>query len=110
LREDIQSSGPEAGHNSIEDAVTALKLWRKYLEFVDAGILESMIDEIWVKGKACDFRVPAERFGRAGAGTESAPGTPRRKLSGGSRVGTPGTGGIGGGLNGGRELFGSPLR
>jgi PAB-dependent poly(A)-specific ribonuclease subunit 2 len=109
LREDIQSSGPEAGHNSIEDAVTALKLWRKYLEFVDAGILESMIDEIWVKGKACDFRVPAERFGRGGVGMESAPGTPRRKLSGGSRVGTPGTGGAGG-VAGGRELFGSPLR
>jgi PAB-dependent poly(A)-specific ribonuclease subunit 2 len=114
LREDIQSSGPEAGHNSIEDAATALKLWRKYLEFVDAGILESMIDEIWVKGKACDFRVPAERFGKgsnAGAG-DSAPGTPRRKLSGGSRVGTPGTGvSVGGsGVNGARELFGSPLR
>ncbi|GAB7329119.1 hypothetical protein MBLNU13_g00950t2 [Cladosporium sp. NU13] len=112
LREDIQSSGPEAGHNSIEDAATALKLWRKYLEFVDAGILESMIDEIWVKGKACDFKVPAERFGKAGAGAESAPGTPRRKLSGGSRVGTPGTGvsAAGSGLNGARELFGSPLR
>lgn len=114
LREDIQSSGPEAGHNSIEDAATALKLWLKYLEFVDAGILESMIDEIWVKGKACDFRVPAERFGKgsgAGAG-DSAPGTPRRKLSGGSRVGTPGTGvSVGGsGVNGARELFGSPLR
>jgi PAB-dependent poly(A)-specific ribonuclease subunit 2 len=112
LREDIQSSGPEAGHNSIEDAATALKLWRKYLEFVDAGILEDMIDEIWIKGKACDFKVPAERFGKAAAGVESAPGTPRRKLSGGSRVGTPGTGvSVGGsGLNGARELFGSPLR
>jgi len=112
LREDIQSSGPEAGHNSIEDAATALKLWRKYLEFVDAGILESMIDEIWVKGKACDFKVPAERFGKTTGGMESAPGTPRRKLSGGSRVGTPGTGASmgGSGLNGARELFGSPLR
>jgi PAB-dependent poly(A)-specific ribonuclease subunit 2 len=112
LREDIQSSGPEAGHNSIEDAATALKLWRKYLEFVDAGILEDMIDEIWIKGKACDFKVPAERFGKSAAGVESAPGTPRRKLSGGSRVGTPGTGvSVGGsGLNGARELFGSPLR
>lgn len=100
LKEDIQSAG-EQGHDSIEDAATALKLWRKYLEFVDAGILEAMIDEIWVKGKAYDFRVPMDRDRRLGA--ESLPGTPKRRLSGGtgtgSRVGTPG-----------REGWGSPLK
>jgi hypothetical protein len=67
-----------------------------------------MIDEIWVKGKACDFKVPAERYGKNGGGSDSLPGTPRRKMSGGSRVGTPGGSGVV--LNGGREAFGSPLR
>lgn len=103
LNIDIQSSpqdpnsGTAIGHDSIEDAATALKLWRKYLEFVDAGVLEPMLDEIWAKGKAYDFRVPAAR-----SVGESLPGTPRRRMSGGagSRVGTPG----------GRETWGSPLK
>lgn len=83
LKEDIQQNSDE-GHDSIEDAQTALKLWRKYLEYMDAGILENMIDEIWLKGKAFDFRVPAERdrsmrnSNGAGSASGSAPGTPKR--------------------------------
>jgi PAB-dependent poly(A)-specific ribonuclease subunit 2 len=105
LNIDIQSAGPDMGHDSIEDAATALKLWRKYLEFVDAGILEAMLDEIWVRGKACDFRVPAERFA-SGKTAESLPGTPRRRRSGSSRVCTPGQQGFAVV----REVWGSPLR
>ena len=101
LNEDIQQNVAE-GHDSIEDARTALKLWRKYLEYVDAGILEQMKDDIWIKGKAMDFRVPAERHGRLAVSetpTGSAPGTPVRRPVSVVRIGTPG-----------RSEFGSPLR
>lgn len=55
LQEDIQRS-TDIGHDSIEDARTALKLWRKYLEYENAGVLETIMDEIWHKGRATDFK------------------------------------------------------
>jgi len=86
LKEDIQSEG-EKGHDSVEDARTALKLWRKYEEFVDAGILESMLEEIFDKGRETNFKPPAmlkaEREGEMYARPEtptSAPGTPARRV------------------------------
>ncbi|KAL8949374.1 MAG: hypothetical protein Q9222_004510 [Ikaeria aurantiellina] len=54
LKEKIQS----VTHDSIEDAFTALKLWRKYQEFEDAGILEEMIDEIYTAGRKYNYKVP----------------------------------------------------
>ncbi|KAL8693931.1 MAG: hypothetical protein Q9218_001345 [Villophora microphyllina] len=54
LKENIQSET----HDSIEDAHTALKLWRKYQEFEDAGIVEKMVDEIYTAGKKLNYKVP----------------------------------------------------
>jgi PAB-dependent poly(A)-specific ribonuclease subunit 2 len=54
LREKIQ----EDTHDSIEDATTALKLWRKYEEFVDAGVLEQMLNDIYATGREVGFRAP----------------------------------------------------
>ena len=54
LKEDIQIKT----HDSIEDARTALKLYRKYLEYDDAGIMEPMLAEIAQTGKSCNFRPP----------------------------------------------------
>ncbi|KAL8812238.1 MAG: hypothetical protein Q9200_001179 [Gallowayella weberi] len=54
LKENIQSET----HDSIEDAFTALKLWRKYQEFENAGILEKMIDEIYTTGRKLNYKVP----------------------------------------------------
>jgi PAB-dependent poly(A)-specific ribonuclease subunit 2 len=91
LGEDIQQSA-DAGHDSIEDARTALKLWRKYLEFQHAGILETIMDEIWLKGRATDFKVPMKMMGGGAmmqgdvTPTPSAPGTPARVVV---RLGTP---------------------
>ncbi|KAL8715925.1 MAG: hypothetical protein Q9220_000592 [cf. Caloplaca sp. 1 TL-2023] len=62
LKENIQSET----HDSIEDAFTALKLWRKYQEFEDAGILEKMIDEIYTAGRKYNYKVPekgSEKWG-----------------------------------------------
>ncbi|EMC99672.1 hypothetical protein BAUCODRAFT_119247 [Baudoinia panamericana UAMH 10762] len=55
LEEDIQQD-LAAGHDSIEDARTAYKLWRKYLQFVDDGSLEEVMDDIWQQGRRMDFK------------------------------------------------------
>jgi PAB-dependent poly(A)-specific ribonuclease subunit 2 len=57
LKEDIQLET----HDSIEDARTALKLYRKYLEFDDAGILEAMLEDIYKAGRATNFKPPRGR-------------------------------------------------
>lgn len=54
LKEDIQMET----HDSIEDARTALKLYRKYLEFDDAGILETMLQDIYRAGRDVNFKPP----------------------------------------------------
>ncbi|KAK5167002.1 poly(A)-specific ribonuclease [Saxophila tyrrhenica] len=100
LGEDIQQN-LVAGHDSIEDARTALKLWRKYLEYEDAGLVERIKDDIYYRGKAYDFKVPVGRDGKRMPETPhaSAPGTPERKPVGVARINTPA-----------RSDFGSPLR
>ena len=82
LKEDIQQEG-DKGHDSVEDARTALKLWRKYQEFVDAGILESILEEIFDRGRETNFKAPsalrAEREEDARPETPgSMPSTPAR--------------------------------
>lgn len=54
LKEDIQLET----HDSIEDARTALKLYRKYLEFEDAGILETMLQDIYRAGRDINYKPP----------------------------------------------------
>ncbi|KAJ4371394.1 poly(A)-specific ribonuclease [Neocucurbitaria cava] len=54
LKEKIQ----EDTHDSIEDATTALKLWRKHQEFVDAGVLEQMLNDIYATGSQMRFKAP----------------------------------------------------
>jgi len=108
LREDIQQHATE-GHDSIEDARTALKLWRKHLEYEEAGILEQVKDEIWVKGKALDFKVPLTGTGEEKEAKKlpetprsSAPSTPVRRPAS--------VHGVGGAVRTARLEFGSPLK
>ncbi|KAF5000767.1 hypothetical protein FGRMN_1535 [Fusarium graminum] len=54
LKEDIQMET----HDSIEDSRTALKLYKKYLEFQDAGILETMLQDIYRAGREVNFKPP----------------------------------------------------
>lgn len=100
LGEDIQRN-LASGHDSIEDARTALKLWRKYLELEQAGTVEKIKDEIFYTGKSTDYKVPVGRDGRRLPETPaaSAPGTPERKPVGLARIGTPA-----------RSDYGSPLK
>lgn len=57
LKEDIQLET----HDSIEDAKTALKLYRKYQEFKDAGILQAMVDEVYRIGHGMNYKPPAAK-------------------------------------------------
>ena len=63
LKEDIQKET----HDSIEDARSALKLWRKFEEFVDRGVQESMVDEVYREGRKWGFKPPGEGGGGGGA-------------------------------------------
>ncbi|ERS99373.1 hypothetical protein HMPREF1624_04573 [Sporothrix schenckii ATCC 58251] len=54
LKENIQLET----HDSIEDARTALKLYRKFLEYEDAGILETQLQEIYREGRDTNFKPP----------------------------------------------------
>lgn len=102
LKEDIQLET----HDSIEDARTALGLYRKFLEFQDAGILETMLQDIYRRGREVNFKPPrkegAECAGAvtgAGAGAatpplpEGAGAPPRTPVKGSSGVGFGGRSG-----------------
>lgn len=93
LHEDIQ----QETHDSIEDARTALRLWRKYEEFADAGVVEGMLEEIYRQGKKWGYKPPvpgdiSTPFGRGGGKrSESAGGgsTPPRQIGRQAGPGTP---------------------
>jgi PAB-dependent poly(A)-specific ribonuclease subunit 2 len=99
LREKIQ----EDTHDSIEDATTALKLWRKYEEFVDAGVLEQMLDDIYATGSQVRFRAPGSANGKERTGGMDTPDPGSAEKSG--VLTTPRKGGAFG-----RVGFRSPMR
>ena len=45
-------------HDSIEDSRTALRLYRKYLEYEDAGVVDEVFDRIYSEGLRNNFRPP----------------------------------------------------
>lgn len=76
LKESIQQDT----HDSIEDATTALKLWRKYEEFVDAGVLEQMLNDVYATGSQVKFKAPGsggKAMGGHARGSGSAVGVGR---------------------------------
>lgn len=60
------------GHDSIEDARMALRLWKKFQEYEDAGIVAQMLEEIFREGSKLGFRPPPKN---ATAVVLSRPGT-----------------------------------
>ncbi|KAF2453731.1 PAB-dependent poly(A)-specific ribonuclease subunit PAN2 [Lineolata rhizophorae] len=54
LREHIQTRE----HDSVEDACTALRLYRKYQEFVDAGVLDRMLADVYARGREVGWKAP----------------------------------------------------
>ena len=112
LKEDVQLGN----HDSIEDAHTALKLLRKFEEYRDAGIIDTMIDEVYREGKKWGYKPPgeAEALARSERGDGNSLRVPSGILEGSetpgmsqgqSGPGTPNRRPVGKG-----EYFESPLR
>jgi PAB-dependent poly(A)-specific ribonuclease subunit 2 len=57
LKEDIQT----VTHDSVEDARTALALYKKYLEIKAAGNFEKVMEELYAEGKKLNFRPPNQK-------------------------------------------------
>lgn len=83
-------------HDSIEDARIALKLYRKYLEFEDAGITKKILAEVYAVGDSVGWRPPgSEQVQKAsedgGMAQGDGPSTPVRKDKVGIMSGSSGT-------------------
>ncbi|KAL9099961.1 MAG: hypothetical protein Q9163_004602 [Psora crenata] len=117
LDEEIQTGN----HDSIVDARTALRLWRKHQEFAKADTLEQKLAEIYRDGPNTAFKPPAEfeaQGGKIGRSRRKVYGTDASLLSGritpeiqggsaaSSVVGTP----VGKGKREGEGYFSSPLK
>ncbi|CCF55870.1 hypothetical protein KAFR_0A04350 [Kazachstania africana CBS 2517] len=48
----------EDNHDSIEDAYTALVLYKKYLDLKEGGNLQQVIDSLYEEGRALNYKVP----------------------------------------------------
>ena len=47
-------------HDSIEDARTALLLYKKYLMLKEGGIFESTLDKIYEEGRSVNYKAPSQ--------------------------------------------------
>lgn len=63
-------------HDSIEDARIALKLYRKYLEFEDAGITKKMLNEIYRAGDNVGWKPPGSGSALVAGDAQQRTGTP----------------------------------
>ena len=98
LGERVQVEGSGKGHDSVEDARMALRLWAKWRELEATGQTQKTINEIYRKGRETGFRVPSATStlqqsglgpavsGRATPLSEfeegaSGPGTPPRRMA-----------------------------
>ncbi|KIW04435.1 hypothetical protein, variant 1 [Verruconis gallopava] len=73
LKEDIQIET----HDSVEDARTALKLWRKYEDYRRENTLEEKLEWIYRRGAETRFKVP----GKVGASNDEMLGVPPGMLT-----------------------------
>ena len=71
IQEESFDDSATDGHDSIEDARMALRLWRKFQEYEDAGVVEQMVEEIYRRGTKFGWKPPA-RDGSGATGANSA--------------------------------------
>lgn len=63
IQEETWDDAPVDGHDSIEDARMALRLWRKFQEYEDAGVVEQMIEDIYRRGTKYGWKPPPRSIG-----------------------------------------------
>lgn len=93
IQEETVDESQGDGHDSIEDARMALRLWRKFQEYEEAGIVEQMIEEIYRKGSRYGWKPPLRSGGGALAADLAANGSGSTFASGRNtpEPGLPGT-------------------
>lgn len=92
IQEETYDISDPDGHDSIEDARMALRLWRKFQEYEDAAIAEQMIEDIYRKGSKYNWKPPA-RDGTVAASNSGLPsGRNTPDMNGASTPGTPARG------------------
>lgn len=106
-----QESIQQETHDSIEDAVTALKLWRKWQEYEDAGVVETMLNDVYSRGSMVGFKAPGSGGRIGGGGSRVVSGSfGGGGAQGGGEVNDPLTTPKKGGSQFGSMGFRSPLR
>lgn len=96
IQEETFDDTQNDGHDSIEDAHMALRLWRKFQEYEHNGEQEQMIEEIFRKGARFGWKPPlrsGERnmLGEGGASSAFGSGRNTPEIGGNGIPGTPGT-------------------
>jgi PAB-dependent poly(A)-specific ribonuclease subunit 2 len=95
----VSDSTLAEGHDSIEDARMALRLWKKFQEYEDAGIISQILEEIFREGFKHGFRPPPRNGNGVALRGPTAPppssgrNTPDLAASGGGGAGLGGSGG-----------------
>jgi len=64
-------------HDSVEDARMALRLWRKWQEFCDAGVADQVLADIYRRGRDVGYKVPLEESDAVRA--EASAASPEKK-------------------------------
>ena len=58
LKQDIQSADASVGHDSIEDALAALKLYKLYCQFQKDNRLEDVLEDLYEAGRVHGWKPP----------------------------------------------------
>ena len=91
IQEETMDEGPNDGHDSIEDAHMALRLWRKFQEYEQSSEQEFMIEEIYRKGSRFGWKPPLRSGDRNIFAEGGMISTGRNTPEPGTMPGTPGT-------------------
>lgn len=61
LKQDIQGADASEGHDSIEDALAALKLYKLYLQFKTDNRLEDVLEDLYEAGRIHGWKPPGSK-------------------------------------------------
>ncbi|KAJ3080721.1 poly(A)-specific ribonuclease [Quaeritorhiza haematococci] len=68
LRQDIQTDM----HDSVEDAKTALALYKKYLQLKEEGTFEQVLEDVYEEGRALNYKPPVKNTNGGGMSSSTS--------------------------------------